>query len=176
MIKKEGFNKSVYLEKANVPTIGYGFSVKIQKIIGKRIDSFETLSENQSREILSFLLSNKFAKLINKYDIIYCFNQNQYDALISFVYNIGNIDGLTNYGRRNKQKIGFKILEYINVKTDNGYIQSSGLIKKRKEENEYFNRPINRRPVYLEINHYDYCGPFYSILSNILSFPRSKLY
>ena len=60
LIKKEGFNKSVYLDKANVPTIGYGFSVKVQKIIGKRIDSFDTLSENQSREILSFLLLNKF--------------------------------------------------------------------------------------------------------------------
>ena len=79
---------------------------------------------------------------------------------------------MTNYGRRNKQEIGSKILEYINVKTDNGYVQSSGLIKRRKEENEYFNRPINRRPVYLEINHYDYSNPFISILSNILSIPN----
>ena len=49
---------------------------------------------------------------VNKYNRIYNFTQNEFDALVSFCYNIGSIDQLTKKGTRDKQTVGLKILEY----------------------------------------------------------------
>lgn len=49
---------------------------------------------------------------VNKYNHIYNFSQNEFDALVSFCYNIGSINQLTQNGTRDKQTIGVKILEY----------------------------------------------------------------
>lgn len=49
---------------------------------------------------------------VNRYNHIYNFSQNEFDALVSFCYNIGSINQLTKNGTRDKQTIGVKILEY----------------------------------------------------------------
>ena len=47
----------------------------------------------------------KYTPLVNKYDNIYHWNQNQFDALLSFCYNIGSIDQLTAHGKRSISEI-----------------------------------------------------------------------
>ena len=53
-----------------------------------------------------------FEKKVNKYMNTYNFNQNQFDALTSFAFNIGSIDGLTNHGKRSIKEISNKIRLY----------------------------------------------------------------
>ena len=42
----------------------------------------------------------------------YKWSQNEFDALVSFAYNIGSIDGLTSSGFRSKDEIVDKFLAY----------------------------------------------------------------
>ena len=65
-------------------------------------------------------------------------NQNQFDALVSFCYNVGNIDGLTGRGTRSIPVISTKMLDY----NKSGGKVLSGLTKRRKLEQQLFNTPV----------------------------------
>lgn len=69
-----------------------------------------------------------------KYDKKYNWNQNEIDALVSFAYNIGSIDGLTANGTRSRATIAAKILEY-NKAAGKVY---RGLTRRRKAERKLF--------------------------------------
>ena len=60
----------------------------------------------------------------------YKWSQNEFDALVSFAYNIGSIDGLTSSGSRSKDEIVDKFLAYNRV----GGKILSGLTRRRQEE------------------------------------------
>ena len=105
LLENEGFDPEHYDDIANVDTIGYGFTSAIESLLGKKFETLTTLTKEESLSILQYILEHRYESLVNKYDIIYNFNQNQYDALVSFAYNIGNIDGLTNYGTRTIEEI-----------------------------------------------------------------------
>ena len=68
-----------------------------------------TISKETAEKWLKESLKHKYAPKVNKYDDTYHWTQNEFDALISFAYNIGSIDKLTNYGKRSTIK--FKIIE-----------------------------------------------------------------
>ena len=87
-------------------------------------------------QAISFLNADivKFEKLVSKYDSIYHFTQNEFDALVSFAFNIGNIDGLTNKGKRTKSEIAEKFLAYN--KSGNEIL--GGLVRRRRLERELF--------------------------------------
>lgn len=78
----------------------------------------------------------------------YEFNQNEFDALVSFSYNIGSIWQLTDRGNRSKKVIGDRIILY--VKSCGKVLQ--GLVNRRKDEQKLFltpvtsNVPINNTP------------------------------
>lgn len=46
-----------------------------------------------------------YEKNVDKYDSIYHWNQNEFDALVSYCYNIGSIKGLVNDGKRTREEI-----------------------------------------------------------------------
>ena len=71
---------------------------------------------------------------VNKYDNKYDWSQNEFDALVSFCYNIGNIDQLTANGSRDKKTIADKMLLYVNC---NGY-KLPGLVRRRNAERNLF--------------------------------------
>ena len=71
---------------------------------------------------------------VNKYDNKYDWSQNEFDALVSFCYNIGNIDQLTANGSRDKKTIADKMLLYVNC---NGY-KLPGLVRRRNAERTLF--------------------------------------
>ena len=76
----------------------------------------------------------RFEAHVNKYDYKYDFNQNQFDALVSFSYNIGSIDQLTNLGRRSKAEIAEKMILY----NKSGGRVLQGLVNRRKAEQALF--------------------------------------
>lgn len=108
LIKKfEGCVLKVYLDPIGVKTIGYGHTgAEINMCpVGARI------SQEQADLFLEQDLA-KFEANVNKYDSVYHWTQNEFDALCSFAFNVGSIDQLTAKGTRTKQVIANKILEY----------------------------------------------------------------
>lgn len=82
LIKKfEGFEEHAYLCSAGIPTIGYGSTMWST---GVKVKLGETITLKEAESLLYWEMSNK-SKAIGK---INC-NQNQFDAIISLIYNIG---------------------------------------------------------------------------------------
>lgn len=107
-------------------TIGYGhYGVEAELVI--------TMEE--AEQILISDLA-KFEAKVNKYHEKYHFNQNQFDALVSFTYNVGNINGLTANGTRSLEEISDKMLEY----NKSGGKVLAGLSRRRKTEQALFNK------------------------------------
>jgi GH24 family phage-related lysozyme (muramidase) len=75
---------------------------------------------------------------VNKYNCIYNFNQNQFDALVSFAYNIGTIKQLTQEGTRTKTEIGNKMLAYNH---GCGGKVLKGLTRRRQAERKLYLTP-----------------------------------
>lgn len=121
IIKKyEGCRLDAYRCAAGVLTIGYGHTSGVQE--GQKITQAQ--AEKYLREDLA-----KFEGAVGKYDGKYRWNQNEFDALVSFAYNIGSIDQLTANGSRQRAEISGKMLLYDKI---NGKAHS--LLKKRREE------------------------------------------
>ena len=77
----EGYKPKAYLCPAGVPTIGYG-STMYQT--GLKIKLNDTINEQQANELLMWELKNKAIALHGLK-----LNQNQFDALLSFCFNLG---------------------------------------------------------------------------------------
>lgn len=112
-------------------TIGYGH-------YGADVKEKQTITKEQAEELLLKDLE-KFEQKVNKYNNVYNFNQNQFDALVSFCYNVGNIDTLTAKGTRTINEISEKILAY----NKSGGKTIKGLTNRRKKEHELFNTHID---------------------------------
>ena len=78
-------------------------------------------------------------RAVKLYDHIYRWNVNQFSALCSFAYNIGNIGSLTLYGRRSIEEISEAMLLYTR---DSRGVQLPGLVARRREEQKLFNTPV----------------------------------
>ena len=117
-------------------TIGYGH-------YGKDVKGNDTITKTAATELLKKDVESAERK-VNKYDSIYNFNQNQYDALVSFCYNVGNIDGLTKNGTRLIGEISRAFLYY----NKSGGKVLSGLQKRRKKEKDLFDSSIECNTYY----------------------------
>lgn len=109
-------------------TIGYGH-------YGKDVKPNQTITESEAVKLLVKDLSGFVAK-VNKYNRKYGFTQNEFDALVSFCYNVGNIDGLTKNGTRTKAQIADKFLAYSY--SGGNYVK--GLYNRRMKEQALFNK------------------------------------
>lgn len=106
-------------------TIGYGH-------YGSDVKKGQTITRKKAEALLAKDLQ-KFEYRVNAYGK-YNWTQNEFDAMVSFAYNIGNIDGLTKYGQRSKETIAEKMLLY--VKSDGQTVR--GLVKRRQAEKLLF--------------------------------------
>lgn len=129
LIKKwEGCRLTAYKDAGGVLTIGYGHTAGVKA--GQKI------TEAEATEFLKADIV-KAENKVNQYDAVYHWTQNEFDALVSFAYNIGSINQLTNYGKRTKYQIAQHITAYCNC---NGK-KLQGLVNRRKEEYNLFNLP-----------------------------------
>ena len=135
LVKKfEGLYKKAYRDEVGVWTIGYGITNADKSITGATIKAGLVISEKTADNWLERSLNSKYLQKVMKYDKKYNWNQNEIDALISFAYNIGSIDGLTANGTRSRATIAAKILEY-NKAAGKVY---RGLTRRRKAERKLF--------------------------------------
>lgn len=97
-----------------------------------------TISASYAEELLKEDLK-KFETHVNLIDEMghYNFSQNEFDALVSFAYNIGSISQLTNHAQRSRDEIRKHMVEYVK---SGGWV-ISGLKTRRKKELELFNTP-----------------------------------
>lgn len=125
----EGCYLTAYKCPAGVWTIGYGHTGGVksgQKITQAKAESY--LKSDLAR----------FEKHVMSYDKKYNWTQNEFDALVSFAYNVGNITGLTNGGKRTKKQISERITSYNKA---NGKVLA-GLTRRRAAEKELFDKPV----------------------------------
>ena len=108
-------------------TIGYGH-------YGTDVKEGQTITEAEAEALLRADLKKYEAK-VNKYDS-YKWNENEFSALVSFAYNIGNIDGLTKKGARSREEIKKVWTSYSKA----GGKELPGLLRRRKAELELFSQ------------------------------------
>ena len=94
----EGVRLTAYKCPAGVYTIGYGHTRGVQR--GMKITE-----EEASAYLTADLLNSE--KAVERYDSVYHWNQNEFDALVSFTFNCGaaNLRSLLRNGRRNRSQI-----------------------------------------------------------------------
>lgn len=112
-------------------TIGWGH-------YGSDVKAGETITQAKADELFNTDVV-KFENAVNKYQSTYNFNQNQYDALVSFAYNIGNIDQLTSNGTRDISILPEKMKLYVKQSG----VTLQGLVTRRAKEIELFNTPCS---------------------------------
>ena len=83
--EKEGLRLKPYLCSAGVATIGYGSTMYAD---GRKVTLKDAaISESQALELLANTLG-KYEKAVNDY-VKVSLTQNEFDALVSFTYNLG---------------------------------------------------------------------------------------
>ena len=132
LIKKfEGFRDKAYQDIVGVWTIGYG-SIKIK---GRKVLPTDTVTEHEAEQ----LIEQELAQDVYPYLYGLGLNQNQFDALCSFIYNLG----ATNF---NKSTLKKKLLaedyvgasfEFIKWNKAGGNVVE-GLTKRRLAESKLF--------------------------------------
>ena len=125
----EGCRLKAYKDPAGVWTIGWGHT--------KGVKAGDEITQEQADKLLRDDLAVYETK-VDKYDDKYHWNQNQFDALVSFAYNIGSIDQLTSNGRRSIKTISDKILEYNKA----GGKKLEGLVRRREAEKALFDEAV----------------------------------
>ena len=85
----EGLSLKPYLDAVGNPTIGYGntYYENNQKV--KMTDP--SITKERAEELLENIANQDFASFVNRYVNVEL-NQNQFDALVSFTYNLGPVN------------------------------------------------------------------------------------
>jgi lysozyme len=139
-IKKwEGCVLKQYICPAGKPTIGIGHVVLPSEKFPEKI------TEKEALDLLSKDVA-RFETAIYK-NVSVPLNQNQFDALVSFLFNVGE-GGIVNSGvqrelnANNYDKVPEKLLEWCKFKDKNGVKQTNvGLLNRRKSEAQLFSTP-----------------------------------
>lgn len=135
--KFEGLSLKPYLDSIKVPTIGYGNTYYTD---GKRV----TLLDKEITKEVAFdvfkEVANRFGKRVDEL-VTSNINQNQYNALVSFAYNVGtgNFASSTLLKKVNKNPNDLTIKdEFLRWNKAGGKV-INGLTNRRNEEaNIYF--------------------------------------
>lgn len=109
-------------------TIGWGH-------YGPDVKAGQKISQAKADDLFNKDIQ-KFERLVQKYPNAYT-NQNQYDALCSFCYNIGSIDQLTANGTRTIAQISAKIPAYCKQSG----VTLTGLVTRRAKEKALYDTP-----------------------------------
>lgn len=129
----EGCRLKAYKCPAGVWTIGYGHTAGVK--------AGQTITQAQADKMLVEDVE-RFEKNVNKYCEKYRWNQNEFDALVSFAFNLGSIDQLTAGGTRSRKVIVEKMLQYNKA----GGKVLTGLTRRRQAERELFLKGYEELP------------------------------
>ena len=143
LVKKfEGLVTKAYLCPAGVITIGYGHTATLD---GRKLTINDSVTQAQADALLDSDLSNFSASLLHALDASeIVVNQNQFDALVSFAFNVG-VHALVTSTLWKKMEQGD--MEGAAKQFDRwvyaGGTKLQGLITRRKAERDLFETPID---------------------------------
>ena len=89
----------------------------------------------------------KYETHVSLSDPVYHWTQNEFDALVSFAYNVGSITQLTAKNTRTKKQIAAKMLLYVKGSGKT----LPGLVKRRIKEHDLFVSGPDVRQIALEV-------------------------
>lgn len=145
----EGLYLKAYRDEVGVWTVGYGITDADKSITHVTVKAGLTITEKTADNWLEQALNKKYLPKVMKYNSKYKWNQNEIDALVSFAYNIGSIDGLTANGTRSRATIAAKMLQYNKA----GGKVYNGLTRRRKAERTLFLTAVaTKKKVYATVN------------------------
>lgn len=131
----EGFRSKAYRCPAGVWTIGFGHTGNVKDGDFIHIEDAEKLLKKDVE---------RFERMV--WDINakgnYNFNENEFSALVSFAFNIGNVKGVTANGTRTKQQIADAMLKYCYATVNGKKVKIRGLESRRKQENVLFKTAV----------------------------------
>lgn len=134
--KHEGLSLKPYLCPAKVPTIGYGNTYYQD---GKRVTLLDNpITKEQAFEMFKEI-ADRFAKAVSQ-SVTADINQNQFNALVSFAYNVGvaNLKKSTLLKLVNANPNNPQIkLEFLKWTKANGVLLN-GLLKRRNDESSVY--------------------------------------
>ena len=131
---REGYSGKAYYDTGRVVTIGHGTT----RVNGQPVKMGQTCTPEQAEE---WMMEDVYAteKCLN--DTALKLTQNQYDALVSFVYNIGTGAFLkSTMLRKLREGDPTAAAELKRWNRDQGVIVA-GLVNRRADELEQFNAP-----------------------------------
>jgi len=137
----EGLSLKPYLDAVNIPTIGFGNTYYPD---GKKVTlQDKEITEEKAFEILEYIANKDFGSNINKV-VKVPLNQNQFDALVSFAYNIGNgnFNSSTLLRWLNQGNYKEASMQLLRWDKSNGIVLN-GLTKRRKAEKALFDKVIS---------------------------------
>jgi len=137
----ESFKSKPYLCPSQKATIGFGSTYYPD---GKKVTlQDKEITEEKAFEILEYIANKDFGSNINKV-VKVPLNQNQFDALVSFAYNIGNGNFNSStllrwLNQGNYKEASMQLLRWDKSKG----IVLNGLTKRRKAEKALFDKVIS---------------------------------
>jgi lysozyme len=134
--KHEGLRLKPYLCPAKVPTIGYGNTYYLD---GKRVTLLDKEITKQEAFDMFKEIANRFAKRVDEL-VTSNINQNQFNALVSFAYNVGtgNFSSSTLLKKVNKNPNDLTLkAEFLRWNKAGGKVLN-GLTKRRNEEADIY--------------------------------------
>lgn len=136
IIQFEGFKSKPYKCPAGIPTIGYGLTSYPdtgEKVTMKDDPITEAEAQAFLREFLRTIEAGLLARFGDK------LTQNQFDALVSWVYNLGfgNLDASTLSRKLKEGKLREAAQEILRWNKANGQ-ELAGLTRRRRAEYELF--------------------------------------
>ncbi|MFN5250656.1 MAG: lysozyme [Bacteroidota bacterium] len=136
LIKKfEGFKNKSYLCPAGMPTIGYGSTMWTD---GRRVRLGQVISLQDAEKLVSYHLANVIHFIPDN------LTQNQFDALSSFIYNVGvaNFRKSTLLKKVNENpddvSIRDEFMKWTLARKNGQLVQLPGLVKRRKAEADLY--------------------------------------
>jgi len=135
-IKKfEGYLSRAYQDVAGVWTIGYGNTYYAD---GSKVKQGDTISKSEAEDLFSKILDQFSSKVSST--ITSQINQCQFDALVSFTYNVGiaSLKKSTLLKKVNANPDDESIRDEFMKWTKAGGKVYNGLVKRRKDEADYY--------------------------------------
>lgn len=136
--RHEGCILKVYKDVAGLPTIGIGHLIKPG-------ESFTTITEAEALDLLAKDIV-QFESALNKKCKV-ALNQNQFDALVSWGFNVGagvytTASLMTELNAGNYSAVPGKLLEWCKATIGGKKVTVPGLLKRREAEAALFVKPV----------------------------------
>ncbi len=134
----EDLRLKAYLCPAKVWTIGFGTTVYPNSI---KVKSGDTCTVDQAKSYKQYDLNRFEQTILNSVKVP--LNQNQFDALVSFVYNVGQFAFTTStlLKKLNASDYSGAASEFLKWDKANGKVLA-GLTRRRKAESELFKKAL----------------------------------